>query len=452
MTLPDDTLTGALPDPACAAGPDLLDRWQPLHDWVRRRIDSGIPPGPKCNLGRIGPRGMGRPDAAGAPVFGVQFAAQDRLSLSAHPAICEAAHAAIAARGVHSAGPVAMMGLSDLAERLEARIAGFLGLAGATVFPTGWAAGYGAVRTLVRPDDHVLIDALAPGCLQQGATAATRHVHRFAHLSTDAAARRLIRLRAEYPLGGILVVTRALFGQDSESPDLPALQALCRAHRATLLVDVAEDLGATGPGGRGVPGLQGLHGAIDVLVGSFSRTFAANGGFVAASHPALQDALRLTCGLLASSSALSPVQAAVVLAALDIVEGVEGEWRRARLLRHVTALREGLADHGYTVPGVPGTVVPVLLGDLAQARRMTAAMLEAGVFVHLLEPPAVPQGRCRWCLQPMAAHEDSDIARLLDAAETLRARFPATAAPRDQISRPNSPRRRISDRRNAATG
>lgn len=414
---PDDALTGVTTDYLDTTTPNLLDRWAPLHDWLCRRIDKGVLPYLKANLGRIGPRGMARL-GAGQIRYGTQFAVQDYLSLSSHPAICEAAHAAILARGVHSAGSAALMGLSDLVQTLESRIAAFLGLAESTVFPTGWAAGYGAIRALVRPGDHVLIDVLAHACLHEGAAAATKHVHRFAHLSTDGVARRLARLRADAPDAGILVVTEGLFSMDSDSPDLPALQALCRRHGATLLVDVAHDLGASGPEGRGLIGAQGMLGQVDVVMGSFSKTFASNGGFVASDHPALKHALRFACGPQTFSNALSPVQAAVVLAAFDIVDSPEGEALRARLARNVAAIRQGLSDIGLPVMGTASAIIPVLLGGMARSRLMTAAMLQGGVFVNLVEHPAVPRNGCRWCLQAMAAHEDSDIATLLDMAAT----------------------------------
>lgn len=360
-TAPDDALTGVTTDYCDVSGTNLLDRWTPLHDWVCRRIDRGVLPYLKVNLGRIGPRGMAR-TGTGQSGYGTQFAVQDYLSLSSHPAICEAAHAAILSRGVHSAGSAALMGLSDLVQQLESRIAALLGLSDATVFPTGWAAGYGAIRALVRPHDHVLIDVLAHACLHEGAAAATRHVHRFAHLSTDGVARRLARLRADAPGAGILVVTEGLFSMDSDSPDLPALQVLCRQYGATLLVDVAHDLGASGPAGRGLIGAQGMLGQVDVVMGSFSKTFASNGGFVASDHPALKHALRFACGPQTFSNALSPVQADVVLAAFDIVDSPEGEALRTRLARNVATIRDGLADIGLHVMGTPSAVIPVLLG------------------------------------------------------------------------------------------
>jgi glycine C-acetyltransferase len=324
--------------------------------------------------------------------------------------------------GVHAGGPPLPVGLSPPLADLETRLAAFLGLTGATVFPTGWSAGYGALRTLLRPADHVLIDVGAPACLQAGAQASTARVHRLARCDAAAVAPRLARLRAEEPAAGLLVVAAALRGTDSDSPDLAALQSACRDHHATLLVDVSEDLGAMGPGGRGVAAAQGMHGRLDVVCGSFAACLGADGGFVAGSHPALGQALRHVCTVHTASAALSPVAAAVVLAALEIVEGGEGAARRERLAANVGRLRAGLAAAGFAVAGVASPVVPVVLGSSAVARPLTARLMAAGAFVELLEHPAVARDAGRWRLRPMAGHSDVDIDEFVALASRARER------------------------------
>jgi 7-keto-8-aminopelargonate synthetase-like enzyme len=181
-------------------------------------------------------------------------------------------------------------------------------------------------------------------------------------------------------------------------------------------VDTSHDLGATGPDGRGQIGLQGMLGQIDIVTGSFSTTFASNGGFVASNHPALKGALRMTCLPHELSCTLSPVQAAVVDAAMAIVASGEGEVLRQRLAANSAELRHGLTVARFTVFGDPSPIVPVLLGQPARSRRMTLAMLEAGVFVNLVEFPNVPRQQARWCLHVMAGHGPADIDDLIDKA------------------------------------
>ena len=404
---------------------NVLDRWQHVTDWMEARLTAGMDATCKSNGARIGPRVVGR-DRAGRGLAGINFAAQDYLSLASHNRVLAAASAAGRRFGVHAAGTAVQMGLNPLTVALEEQVAGFLGYEDATVFPSGWTAGYGAIRTLMREGDHILIDSLAHGCLHEGAAASGARIHRMPHLALHAMQTRLERLRDEDPQAGILVVTEALFSTECDAPDLRALQQLCKRHAATLLVDVSHDLGVLGETGRGVAELQKMIGRLDVVVGSFSKVFAANGGFVASSHPALKSALRLACGPLCDSNALSPVQAAIALAALEIVASEEGRERRETLMTNVHRLRRGLKAEGFEVPGEPGPVVTVKLGPLSRARRMTAEMLGNGALVNLSERlvselSGSPSNA--WRLRVMAGHSHAEIDSFIDMAVEARARL-----------------------------
>jgi glycine C-acetyltransferase len=353
-------------------------------------------------------------------ISGVNFASQDYLSLATHPAIRDVAVEAIARHGVHSAGSLALQGGSEPLVRLTERLAEWLRCRSAVVFPTGWAAGFGAIRALVRESDHIVLDSLAHACLQEGAAAATRNIHRVPHLSCDAIARRLARIRAEHATQGILVVTESLFSMNSTVPDLRAMQDICRSYDATLLVDVAHDLGAIADDGLGFLGDQGMIGEVDLVVGAFSKTFASNGGFVAGNAPGLRQALIAFAGPLTFSNALSPVQAAVVDAALDIVRSAEGARRRKRLMENANLLREGLAARAFDVLGQTSAIVPVTIGDTREARLMTRAALSIGGLVNLVEHPAVSRNQSRWRLQVMADHTPEHIDRMVAIAVVAR--------------------------------
>ena len=398
---------------------DLLDRWNKHQRWFDERAGASVDPYCKTTLGRIGPAGDMR-TRAGKVHSGVNFASQDYLSLSSHPEIVAAANAAMEKFGVHSAGSPALMGNTALSAELEAHLAKFLGYKDSTVFATGWAAGYGIIKTLVQPHDYIVIDMLAHASLQEGARNATRNVFSVPHLSNAGVARRLEHVRRDKPEAGILVVTETVFSMDSDVPDLADLVDICRRWNATLLVDAAHDLGAMGPTGRGVIERQGLVGQIDVLMGSFSKTFASNGGYVASNHPALKLALRSSCGPLTFSNALSPVQCAIVLKALDIVQSPEGHERRERLHRNACLLRAGLKDAGFKILGEPSPIVPAILGNSALSRLATRYALDGGALVNLAEHPAVPMNACRWRLQVMADHNPVQIGRMVDVAIAAR--------------------------------
>lgn len=409
-------------------GPDLLGRWEAHQAFWDARLRAGLDPHARTLTDRVGPQASVL-DSALEPHHGVNFASEDPLGLATHPVVRAAAVAAADRWGVHAAGSAMDQGASAPLRLLEERLADMLCCKHAIVFPSGWAAGQGVIRTLVRAEDHVVIDALAQPTLQQAAAAATRHLHLVPHGAPEAVARRIACIREEDARAGILVVTESLFAADSSVADLPALQAACRAQGATLMVSVAQDLGAAGDGGLGFLGDQGLVGEIDLVVGSFARCLASNGGFVASSAPALRRALGIFADTAAGCATLSPMQAAAALAALEIVRSPEGAQRRRRLRDNVLRLREGLAARAFAVLGRPSPVVPVMLGEVGPARLMTRSAFAAGALVNLLEPPAVAQGACRWRLHPMADHAADQIDRMVAIA--VAARESALAARRE---------------------
>jgi glycine C-acetyltransferase len=402
-----------------ADGPDLLRRWDRHHVFWDARLAAGLDPTVRVILARPGPEGQAT-DRAGTRIDGVNFASHDHLSLVSHPGLCDAVAETIERYGVHGGGPISGLGATLPLILLEERVAEFLSCRSATVFPTGWAAGYGAVRVLVSPSDHVVMDSLVHDALREAAAAATRNLHRVPHVDTDAFARRLAAIRSRHRTAGILAITDSTFAIDGAVPNLRLLRDACRAHGATLLVWLAHDLGATGDGGLGAIGDAGLAGEVDVLVGSFASVFASTGGFVATDAPGLKQALSLHAPTLAGSCALSPVQAATALAALEIVRSAEGARRRRRLASNIGRLRDGLASRAFDVIGPPGAMVPVLLGDLGTARAMTRAAQYGGALIDLIEHPFVSRGASRWPLRVMADHRDEHIDRLVEIAVAAR--------------------------------
>jgi glycine C-acetyltransferase len=405
------------------SGPDLLARTEPFFAWQDARRRQGLWPYSR-SLERAPEAECAVRGETGELRRGDNFASQDYLSLSTHPAVVEAAHRGIRDYGLHSAGSAMLGGNTAPGLVLESALAEALEMEHVALFPTGWAAGFGAITALVRPDDHVVMDALSHACLQSGADAATRNVIRHKHLSNQAVADQLAAIRATDRRNGILVVTEGLFSMDSDVPRLEALQGLCRIFGATLLVDVAHDLGAMGPGGAGSIGAQGMVGKVDLVVGAFSKTFASNGGFLATRSAAVRQFVRVLGGPHIFSNAMSPVQACVVREALSIVRSGEGDALRARARENSLALREGFAERGMECLGDPSPVVPVPVGDAAVARLAAREVFGRGVFANLVEYPAVPVRGSRFRMQVMAGHAPEQIARAVsvvaDAVEAAR--------------------------------
>lgn len=410
---PPETLDGSMRDFRMLGGDDLLRRVDRFYHWQDARRENGLWPFSRSTLTGPGATVRARDDS-GRGMTGVNFASQDYLSLASHPVIKATAQEAIAEYGVHSAGSAALVGNTTHSILLERKIAEFLGMEEAVLFPTGWAAGYGVIRGLVRPADHIVMDSLSHVCLQEGANAATRNIRQFRHLDVDHCRDCLIEIRAKDKDNGILVVTEALFSMDSDTPDLAAMQAVCREFGAALVVDVAHDLGALGEGGRGFVGAQGMIGKLDLVMGSFSKTFASNGGFVACGSRALKEYLRFYAPSTTFSNALSQAQAAVVLKAFEIIGSAEGERLRGDLMRNVLSLRATLAARGLDFYGAPSAIVAVKVGTEGLARLVSRRLPELGLLANLVEYPAVAKGAARFRMQVMAGHSRQNIDAAVD--------------------------------------
>lgn len=416
---PAAALAGSMRDYRYPRGPDLQDRIEGFYKWQNLRRQNGLWPFSRSTDESPSTETSARDDS-GNKIAGVNFGSQDYLSLSVHPEIKQTAVEVVREYGVHSAGSAALIGNTCHSVALEKKIADFLGTPEAILFPTGWAAGFGVIKGLVRSTDHVVIDALAHTCLQEGASAATKNIYLFRHNRVDECRRWLEQIRAKDAQNGIMVVTESLFSMDSDTPDLRAFQELCHEFNATLLVDVAHDLGNLGPDGRGHIGMQGMIGQIDLVMGSFSKTFGSNGGFVACRNRDVKEYLRFFSPPCTFSNALSPMQAATVLKAFEIIESQQGAELRGQLMANILSLREQLEGAGFEVYGDPSAIVCVKLGSEGLARLVTRKLPETGMIANLVEFPAVPKGQARLRMQVMAGHSEKNVK---DAVSALKAAF-----------------------------
>jgi glycine C-acetyltransferase len=401
-------LSGSVRDFREPQGQDLMARVGAFYDWQELRRKRNLWPYSKST--QKAPLSVcTASDDSGQTFTGLNFATQDYLGLSSDPEIKAVAKSVIDEYGVHSAGSSALAGNTKYSLRLEETISRFLQLEHTVLYPTGWAAGYGVIKGLVRPADHVVMDGLSHACLQEGAYSATPNVHLHGHLNMVSVRRHLKRIRDKDTSNGILVVTESLFSMDSDTPDLQALQALCREYGATLLVDVAHDLGAMGPGGRGLIGEQGMLGQLDIVMGSFSKTFGSNGGFVACNSAAVKQYLKYYGSSATFSNAMSPVQAATVTKAFEIVQSDKGQQLRSVLMERIKQLRSALVAEGLQTMGNPSPIVPVRVGDEALARLVSRRLPELEVIANLVEYPAVAKGDARLRLQMMPTHSREDV-------------------------------------------
>jgi 7-keto-8-aminopelargonate synthetase-like enzyme len=418
-SIPPAAMAGSMRDFRVPGGADLLARTEGFFKWQDLRRKNGLWPFSRATEDGPGTTCRAQDDS-GNKMRGVNFASQDYLSLSQHSGIKATAKETIERCGVHSAGSPALVGNTSHSVALERKIADFLKMEEVVLYPTGWAAGFGVIKGLVRSADHVVMDMLSHSCLQEGAHAATNNIHLFRHLDNEYCRNILSKIRAKDKENGILVVTEGLFSMDSDTPDLAALQSLCHEFNATLVVDVAHDLGSLGEDGRGHIGIQNMLGKVDLVMGSFSKTFASNGGFVACKSRAVKEYLRFYSAPATFSNALSPVQAATILKAFEVVDSAEGREQREALMANVLSLRHQLREAGLDYYGDPSAIVCVKMGTEGLARLVSRRLPELGLIANLVEFPAVPKGAARIRMQVMANHSEQNIADAVQVLKTAR--------------------------------
>lgn len=396
-------LAGSIAHYARPRGSNLLQRTADLGAYIDLRQDNEVFPYSRSLVTAVGPKASILDDV-GRVGEGLNFASQDYLAMNTRPSVCEVAKEAITKYGVHSAGSPALLGNTVPSLELEQALKDYLQTEYVVLFPTGWAAAFGTIVALVRSEDYVVMDELSHASLQSGIFAVTRKVRRCKHLDVDVMIDAIKEIRSEDTRNGILVVTESLFSMDSDSPDLNRLQSACREYNAILMVDVAHDLGCLGPSGLGQLGLQKLVGKVDLVMGSFSKTFASNGGFLATHSRNVRHFVKYFGGSHTFSNAISPVQSSVVKKVLEIVRSPEGQQLRENLLSVVNSLRSELKNLGYNCLGDPSAIVAVPIGSEAIARIASKILFKQGLLLNLVEFPAVRVGAARFRMQAMASH------------------------------------------------
>jgi glycine C-acetyltransferase len=395
-----------------AHGP-LDERNDQLLSWIQRRRATGLWPYGLCLLSRADTEASIK-HPSGAVVDGINLTTVDYLGIAKDPRIAAAAHRAIDEFGVHAPTSGPLMGNSLASYDLERSVAKFLNRDDSFLCPTGWAAGFAAVSGVVRPDDYVVMDELSHQCLQQGAYASTPNVRNFKHLDNEDLEIQLKSIRETEAKAAILVVTEGLFSMDGDAPNLRELVAICRRYGALVLVDVAHDLGACGPGGTGTIGDQDLLSEIDIIVGAFSKTFASNGGFISSKALSIQWTQLCFGGPYTYSTAMSPVQVAVAREALRIVSSNAGDDLRRQLHANVTYVRAGAVQRGLTLLGAPSAIVPILIGREQHSRLAGLLSFQKGLIAVCLEFPVVQRGAARFRLSMSPRHSHQQIDRALD--------------------------------------
>jgi 8-amino-7-oxononanoate synthase len=340
----------------------------------------------------------------------VMLASYSYLGLIGHPRIDAAAKRAIDEYGSGAGGVRLLTGTNVLHEQLETRIAAFTKREDACVYSSGYVTNIAIITGLMGPGDLVLMDKLdhasiVDGCLLCGAKWKTYRHNDMAHLE-----KLLAEAAGSYKT--ILVAADSVFSMDGDVMNLPTMRALCDRYGARLMVDEAHSIGSLGETGHGIEEHFGMYGAIDLKMGTLSKSIPSVGGYLAGDD-ALIDYQRHMSRPFIFSAALPPSSTAAALEAFDVIE--DEPWRVAQLRHVVERYSEGLKAQGWDTMDSTTCVVPVLVGDERKTLDLTRGLFDRGMFVCPIVHPAVPRGsdRLRTCL--MATHTDDDIDQALGA-------------------------------------
>lgn len=356
------------------------------------------------------------------------FCSNNYLGLANHPAVVEAGLAGLKKYGAGTASVRFICGTFDCHRALEERLAAFLGCEAALSYVSCWNANEGLLTNLVETGDAIVSDELNHASIIDAgrlARQATRKV--YAHSDLVKLDETLQSL-ASSPVK--VVVTDGVFSMEGDIAQLPELIRVCRKHEATVVVDDSHGVGVLGAGGRGIHEHFGLPGhgpaGVDLFTGTLGKALGgAAGGYVAGPQSVIDYLIQRSRPQL-FSNALPPTVACSALKALEILEG-EPE-RVAQLHTNVAHMRSGLRDLGYDVLESPTAILPIIVGETAEAIRLSNELLQMGVFVIGFGFPVVPEGAARLRVQMSAAHTPEHIERALTAFRRLRQTpSPATA-------------------------
>ncbi|MCZ6916785.1 MAG: 8-amino-7-oxononanoate synthase [Gemmatimonadetes bacterium] len=342
----------------------------------------------------------------------IMMGSNNYLGLTHHPKVLEASRRALERYGSGCTGSRFLNGTLDLHEQLEARLADFLGKDGALVLSTGYQANLGMISSLVGRSDIVLIDKLDHASIVDGAKMSYGQTERFTHGNLQ----QLERLLEKHADRGTMVIVDGIYSMEGDIADLPALIALTQKYGAALAVDDAHSIGVLGPKGDGTAAHFGVIDDVDVIVGTFSKSLASIGGFIAASESIIHY-LKHHARPLIFSAALPPANTAGVLAAHEVM--VQEPERRERLWANTARLQSGMRSLGFEIGPSETPIVPILIGTLENTFRFWRKLFEAGVFTNPVVPPAVPPSECRLRTSLMATHTDEQIDFVLETFSQL---------------------------------
>ena len=343
----------------------------------------------------------------------IMLGSNNYLGLTNHPEIKEAAVRALETYGTGTAGSRFLNGTLDIHVELEEKLAEFMRCDAALTFSTGFQVNLGVISSLVSRRDVVILDNLDHACILDGARLSFGRVLKYAHNDMDALEERL---RSVGDDRSALIVIDGVFSMEGDLADLPGIVALKRKFGARLMVDDAHGVGVMGKHGRGTAEHFGVEDEADLVMGTFSKSLAAVGGFVAGDRTVI-DFVKHHARSLMFSAAPPPASVASVIKALEVIER-EPE-RRQRLWENTDYMKREFTRMGFDTGDSESPVIPLLVGEDMTAFKMTILLQNEGVFANPVVSPAVPPGRAMIRTSYMATHTRDHLDRALEAFQKV---------------------------------
>ncbi len=339
------------------------------------------------------------------------------LGLTVHPKVKKAAIEAIEKYGTGCAGSRFLNGTLDIHERLEERLAAFVNKDKALLFSTGFQANLGAIAGLMNKGEYVILDKSDHASIVDGTRLSYGEVKRFIHNDMASLERVLSSIDFEIPK---FIVVDGVYSMDGDIANLPEIIKLKKKYNARLMVDDAHSFGVLGKNGRGTANYYSLEHETDVIMGTFSKSFASLGGFIASDSYVI-DYLRHFARSLIFSASITPSSTAAVLASLDIMEN-EPELID-KLWANTDRMRKGVQDMGYDTGTSCTPIIPLIIGDNDKVLKMRRMLFDRGLFVNPVVSPAVPPNQTLVRLSLMASHTfkqiDFALEQLYDVGKAL---------------------------------
>jgi 8-amino-7-oxononanoate synthase len=333
----------------------------------------------------------------------IMLGSNNYLGLTHHPKVVDAASRALHRYGSGCTGSRFLNGTLDLHLQLETALARFLGKEDCLVFSTGYQANLGLISGLIGRGDLVYLDKLDHASIVDGAKMSYGDTVRFAHGDLDGLDRMIERTLGNR---GAMIVVDGVYSMEGDMANVPELVRIARKHAVALALDDAHSLGVLGPKGDGTAAHFGMTDEVDLIAGTFSKSLASIGGFVAGTESVIHFLKHHSRPMIFTAS-LPPSNTAGVLAALELMQ-TEPE-RRESLWANTRRFHEGMKSLGYDIGETETPIIPVLIGPMDTTLVFWRKLFDAGVFTNPVMPPAVPPSQCRLRTSLMATHTFEQI-------------------------------------------